>query len=141
MNYQSELLASKNEQLDSLKASVTSSVQKTVKAELKLYSSAAVQGQNQKQALAISTRNPENCCEGSRRTGGQEHGNIMLFGLPEEADEQLNDNLSAVFEAIGEKPRIEASRLGRSGSGTEDRPVKLSLSSSVTVHHILRKAR
>ncbi len=135
---QSELLASKNEQLDSLKASVTSSVQKTVETEFKTYSSAVVQGQDQKQALV-----PGNLKTVVKEVVEQEDRsrNIMVFGLPEEADEQLNDKVSAVFGAIGEKPRIEASRLGRSGSGTKDRPVKVSLSSSVTVRQILRKAR
>ena len=100
---QAELLASKNEQLDSLKASVTSSVQKTVEAEFKTYSSAVVQGQDQKQVLV-----PENLKTVVKEVVEQEDRsrNIMVFGLPEEADEQLNDKVSAVFGVIGENHRL-----------------------------------
>ncbi len=65
----------------------------------------------------------------------------MIFGLKEEETEKICDKVSSVFEAIGERPRIEASRLGKRDNGTQARPVKVTLSSSVTVHQILRKAR
>ncbi len=44
---QDQLINSKDEQLQSLQATVTSSVQNTMKTELKSYSSAVVQGQAQ----------------------------------------------------------------------------------------------
>ena len=39
--------------------------------------------------------------------------NIMVFGLPEVDNEDICDNVGKVFEQLGEKPRVEASRLGK----------------------------
>ena len=42
--------------------------------------------------------------------------NVMIFGLPKVPDEELNSTIRELFQAIGEKPRVEACRLGRSKS-------------------------
>ena len=39
--------------------------------------------------------------------------NIMVFGMSEEAEEDVSDKITAVFEEISEKPRFEAARIGR----------------------------
>ncbi len=65
----------------------------------------------------------------------------MIFGLSEERDEQLCDRVSRVFEEIGEKPRIEACRLGKAPKQGKARPVKVNFSSSLIVNQILVKAR
>ena len=45
-------------------------------------------------------------------------------------------SVSRVFEELGEKPRLEAVRLGKKMQ-SKVRPVKVTLSSSSTVHQIL----
>ena len=67
--------------------------------------------------------------------------NLMVFGLEEEEDEQLADKISDVFQLLGEKPRVEASRVGVKRAGTAIRPVKVSLASANTVHQILIKSK
>ena len=68
--------------------------------------------------------------------------NIMLFGLPEEDNEQLCAKVSEVFEHLDAKPRVEASRLGiKKSKSAAVRPVKVTLSSSTIVQHILVKSR
>ena len=57
----------------------------------------------------------------------------------ESNDEQLCDKGSAVFEELGEKPKVEASRLGMKSCSS--RPVKVTLSSPTIVQQILAKAR
>ena len=44
----------------------------------------------------------------------EEGRSLMVFGLPEEANENLCDKVAAVLQEIGEKPRIEA-REGEEG--------------------------
>ena len=71
--------------------------------------------------------------------------NLMVFGLPEDdsSEENLNAKVVEVFEAVGEKPKIEASRLGikTASSSKKPRPVKVTLSSSTAVRQLLLKAR
>ena len=134
---QSELLASKTDQLQSLQTTVKTSVQDTVKAEFVSYS-AAVQ-KTQTQVLA-----PENLKTVVRNVVEEEDRSrsVIVFGLPESADEQLCDKIGDVFQEIGEKPRIEANRLGKSsGNNGKVRPVKVTLSSSITANQILVKAK
>ena len=69
----------------------------------------------------------------------------MIFGLLEAAEENtqaLNENVTDLFAAIGEKPRVEANRVGKiNADGKRARAVKVTLSSSATVHQLLAKAR
>ena len=57
----------------------------------------------------------------------------MVFGLPEEGEEQLSTRVGQIFQEIGEKPRIEASRLGQKCKPGKARPVKVTVSSSTIV--------
>ena len=63
----------------------------------------------------------------------------MLFGLDKDDDDQLHENISSVFKELGEKPRYNAVRLGLNKHETSSQPVKVSLSSSVSVQQIQRK--
>ena len=100
---QSELLVNKTEQLQSLQTTVKTSVQDTVKAEFVSYS-AAVQ---KTQTLVLA---PDHLKTVVRNVVEEEDRSrsVMVFGLPESADEQLCDKIGDVFQEIGEKPRIEA---------------------------------
>ena len=52
--------------------------------------------------------------------------NIMVFGLPEEENEQLNERVLELFEVLGEKPRLDACRVGKKSieSSSTKRPIK-----------------
>ena len=65
----------------------------------------------------------------------------MIFGKKEEDNEDVSDTVTAVLEDLKEKPRIVECR--RIGTFTRDkcRPIKVKLSSSDAVLHILRKAK
>ena len=52
--------------------------------------------------------------------------NIMIFGLPEDENEKIDDKVTEIFEQLGEKPRTEARRLGKKQASTAFRPVKVS---------------
>ena len=104
---QSELLACKNEQLESLQTSVKSSVGESVKAEFQSYSSVL-------QANCPESQKPvsSEMIKKAVKTVVQEEDrnkNLMIFGLSEQDNEELSTVVSEVFSAIGEKPRIEAS--------------------------------
>ena len=62
--------------------------------------------------------------------------NVIVFGLCEVESEDICAKVTEVFESLGEKPRVEASRLGKK-SGSATRPVKVTLSSSTIVQQIL----
>ena len=64
----------------------------------------------------------------------------MIFNLPEKNDEDINSVVAEVFQAIGEKPRVEASRLGKR-SNKSLRPVKVTVTNPTVVSQILSKAR
>ena len=108
---QSELIECKNEQLESFKTVVTSSVGETVKSEFKTYSSAL-------QANLVQSKQPVNTEELKKAVQAvvQEEDrskNLMIFNLPEQENEEIGLAVAGVFEALGEKPRAEACRLGK----------------------------
>ena len=65
----------------------------------------------------------------------------MIFGLPEKANEDLNGTVNKLLTAIGEKPRIDACRLGKKRLDNKIRPVKVTATSSTVVAQILSKAK
>ena len=136
---QSELLACKNEQLESLQTSVKSSVGESVKAEFQSYSSVL-------QANCPESQKPvsSEMIKKAVKTVVQEEDrnkNLMIFGLSEQDNEELSTVVSEVFSAIGEKPRIEASRVGKLKPGKAVRPVKVTAASATIVNQILAKSR
>ncbi len=66
--------------------------------------------------------------------------NIMIFGLCEEENEQLEYKVSGLFQELGEKPKLTASRVGRSAGAEQCRPVKVVLTNSNNVYQILVKS-
>ena len=136
---QSELLDGKNEQLQMLQHTVKSSVDETVKAELKSYI-ATLTGNAAANQKTIS---PETIKQVVQSVVQEEDRstNLLIFGLPEQAEEQLESVVGEVFLAIGEKPRVEACRLGKRTPGKKTRPVKVTAASSTVVNHVLTKCR
>ncbi len=103
---QSDLLECKNEQLESLKTAVKSSVGESVKAEFQSYSSALKKN-------CETPPTPVNREELKKviHTVVQEEDrsrNVMIFNRPEQENEDLNVTVSEVFQSIREKPRFEA---------------------------------
>jgi hypothetical protein len=138
---QAELLQCKNDQLQSLQATVRTSVEDTVKAEFQTYSNVAAQKNVPQQAI------PHEIVKNIVKSVVQEEDrsrSFMVFNLPEaeedEDQDQLCSKVGEVLQELGEKPKIEASRLGKPDK-TKARPIKVSLSSSVAVNQILAKAR
>ena len=136
---QKELLESKNQQLQMLQNTVKSSVAETVKAEFVTYSAAVQKNRPPSPALA-----PETLKSVVKKVAEEEDRSrsLMVFGLPEEGDEQLRDKVSAVFQEFGEKPRLEASRLGeKKENSTRVRPVRVTLYNTATAKQILAKTK
>ena len=69
---------------------------------------------------------------------------VMLFGLAEEPDEDLEAAVTDVFIQLGEKPRcddvIRLVKMTRTGDSKTARPVKVTLPSSAHVSAVLSKA-
>ena len=135
---QEQLIESKDLQLQSLQTTVKSSVEDTVKAQFKSYSEAVKTQQCESQSLT-----PDTLTTVVRKVVEHEDRskNVMIFGLPEEEEEKLNDKVIDVLEKIGERPRLDACRLGKKKVGGKGRPVKVTLSNSAFISQILRKAR
>ena len=138
IDLQAELLQCKNDQLQSLQTTVKTSVEDTVKAEFQSYSKVVQENLPQP---AISQETVKTII----KTVVQEEDrsrSFMVFNLPEEEEEQLSSKVGEVLQELGEKPRIEVSRLGTPCKDTDKvRPVRVDLSSSVAVNQILAKAR
>jgi hypothetical protein len=67
--------------------------------------------------------------------------NVIIFGKKEEDKEEVSDTVTAVLEDLNEKPLIvECRRIGTLTVG-KCRPIKVKVSSSDAVLHILRKAK
>ena len=138
IDLQAELIQCKNDQLQSLQAAVKNSVEDTVKAEFKSYSRAVQEN------LPQPTIAPE-IVKSIVQTVVQEKDrsrSFIVFNLPDEEEEQLCSKVEEVLQELGEKPVIEACRLGTRRKDTATaRPVKVILSSSVAVNQILAKAK
>ena len=65
--------------------------------------------------------------------------NIMVFGLCEEENEGICTKVSDVLVSLGEKPHVEACRIGKK-SPSATRPIKVYFSSSTIVQQILKKS-
>jgi len=66
--------------------------------------------------------------------------NVVIFGLPEETSENLDDKITDLFGEIEEKPSFEATRVG-TVSDEKSRPVKVYLRNSDIVRRLLGKAK
>ena len=66
---------------------------------------------------------------------------LMVFGLPEKSNEDIKAAVGELFTAIGEKPKIDACRLGKKKPDNAVRPVKVTATSSTVITQILSKAK
>ena len=139
ISVQKELSECKSEKLESMKKVVENSVADSVKEEFKSYSS--VVGNSQPAAAPVIS--PEALKTVVKTVVAEEDRsrNLLVFGLPDDEEEQLEETISEVLETVGQKPKIEVQRLGKKKTSTSTRPVKVRLSSSLIVHQILDNAR
>ena len=66
--------------------------------------------------------------------------NVIVFGLSEEASKDLDIKISNLIEDVEEKPSFEAVRIEKQTDET-NRPVKVCLRNTPTVHRIFLKAK
>ena len=133
---QSVLIESKDQQLLSLQSAVQETVQTTVQQEVQSYSAAVskhsaapnISADSLKQAVKSAIAEED-------RTK-----NVMVFGLCEEEKEQLETKVSGLFQELGEKQKLTASRVGRKAGADKCRPVKVVLTSANNVNQILMKS-
>ena len=133
---QVELLASRTDQMQAVQATVKTTVEDSVKAEIKSYSKVV------QESLPVPTIAHDTVKSIAQAVVQQEDRSrgFMVFNLPEEDDEQLNSKVEEILLELDEKPKIEASRIGQLDS-EKVRAVKVTLSNSVAVSQILAKAR
>lgn len=138
---QADLLKCKDDQLQSLQAAVTTTVQTTVKEEIKSFSAAAAK--NSTGPGPVFSPDSLKKVVKSAIEEDDRRKNVMVFGLAEEEGELLEDKIGVLLQELGEKPRATVSRVGRKSLGSGDktvcRPVKVTLASSTTVNQILMK--
>ena len=127
---QSELLQSKRDQIEYFQ----NGVQSTIKTELKSYSEAVKKSSNEQVTLKKIKTVVKDIVEDRSR-------NIMMFGLEETERENLDYKVRDIFEELKEKPLFRAERVGRKTSEDFDRPVKVSMDSSIIVSDILKKSK
>lgn len=137
---QEELISCKNQQLESVQAAVKATVQETVhdtvKTEIKSFSQ-VVASSSPKVSLTPETlkKTVKDVVEQSDRSR-----NLMVFGLAEEVEEDIVSKLRDVFEELGEKPRVEACRVGAAVTG-KVRAVKVTLGNAALIQQVLAKSR
>ena len=129
------MLECKDKQLKSLQSTVVTTVQATVQKEFKSYSDVV--------ASNTSTSGPV-CTQESRKKAVKtaikkedRSKNLMVFGLGEEDEENIETKIGELFNELGEKPRVvSVNRIGDKNHDTI-RPVKVSFSSSTSANQIV----
>ena len=131
------------EQVIELQGEQLNRVTETVQKDLRTFS--AVVTQNCKTAFASKKiqKAVEKVTHKPVDTGPDRSKNLMVFGLPECEDETesvLKGEVENVFAELGEKPTIEARRVGLKRGGRE-RPVIVKLQSREMLLSLLQKAK
>jgi cob(I)alamin adenosyltransferase len=142
IDLQVDLLASKTDQMQAVQSTVkaeVAGVQTAVKTEIGSWSK-FVQQSTANTATHISPARIKEAVKSAVAEDDRSR-NVIIFGKQEEDNETVSDTVSAVFEDLNEKPRVvECRRIGTISHG-KCRPIKVKLSSSEAVLHILRNAK
>lgn len=139
---QEELLQCKSDELESLRSAVQTTVKSTVETEIKSYGDAVKKNLASTPHASISPQTLKKVVQNVIEVEDRNR-NLLVFGLSELDEEQISERIGDVFLQLGEKPRLEASRLGRKDGSRSGacRPVKVTLASSTQVRQILMKAK
>ena len=137
INLQGELPKCKNDKLLEVSVVVEKAVQQTVKTEIQTYSRAV------EESVAVPQVAVNSVQTAIREAAVEEARNrtLMIFGLEEGTGEQLSDQVSNLFEHLGEKPRHESLRLGVKCSAGKHRPVKVKLPTPDHANRISKQAK
>ena len=137
---QNRLIEKQEEQLNSVKSTVekemksySSAVKSTVKSEMEPYSSTVAK------SCAFGTKKLQAVVQkvADKKERSQ---NVIIYGLVEEPNEQLQMRVENILADIGEKPVVkDCCRIGRSHANAT-RPVNFSLSSQAHVTQVLKNA-
>ena len=146
INLQKKLIDAKELQVKKLQDVVKSEVS-TVKNEMKTFSSVLQEEmKNQSSevtknfASVVSVKKIGDAVKNAAEKEGRNR-NLVVYGVAEEAEEQLKSRVENILENTGMKPRIvECSRLGRVHDGNI-RPVKVMLESVNTAREVLRNSK
>ncbi len=139
---QSELLKSKDAELQSVKTAVQETVHTSVQEGIKTYSSVVTSN-----VSSVPVFTPDILKKAVRTAIVEEDRskNLIIFGLAEKEGGCIDQDVSELFLELGEKPRVQAvNRLGvrRKESveaGSNCRPVKVTLASATSVSQILTR--
>jgi hypothetical protein len=133
INLQSKLLNSKNEQL----LSIQTTVQNTVQEGIRSYNDVV----SEKTPTPVFTQDTLRKAFQGVVEEEDRSRNLMLFGVEETpAEGDITDKVSEVFQQLGMKPRMEATRVGQGAAG-KCRAVKVTFTSSTIARQILIKAK
>ena len=130
-----------NEQLVSFTKIVGEKVE-SVSNEVRSYSQAVKSNVAVTPAVSLSSADVTTAVKTALIDRADEEGrdcNVLLFGLEETEGEKLGEKVSAVFQAVGEKPKFEAKRFGTAKPG-QSRPVKAVFRNSTVAKSVLMKA-
>ena len=142
---QRDLLAEKDRQLTELRTSVVESVENTVKEGFKSY----------KDVLQESCTAPSSKLQTELKTvvksvfeEEDRSRSFMLFGLREEAEEDISGKVCDVLLQLNLKPKVDVPRIGSSVQSTSQdsanrrpRPVKVTVASSAIVKEVMSRAK
>lgn len=137
ISLQEQIIDNKDKQLDAVQTVVKSSVESNLKEQFKSYSEAAAE--NVMVCQADSLADPATLKKMVKSVVLEEDRsrNVIIFGLPEQKGENVEERVQEVFQEIGLKPTLQATRVGKIRKDTTKRPVQVSLSSHSVVHQVL----
>ena len=138
---QDKLLENKDEHIKTLESSVEKTVHNTVEREIKSYSDVVSKSGGSTEGSVVTPDTLKLAVKSAMKEEDRSR-NVIVFGLSEEEGEQVEKKVSKLFADLGEKPSIQATRIGRkSADSAANRPVKVVLSNSTSAHQILLKAK
>ena len=124
IHLQQHVIASKEQSMISVTSAVTESVSETVKAEIRSYSDVLKESCSETQLISSDALKSALKCAVQEEDRSK---HLMVFGLPEEENENLKCKVGEVFTQLGVKPVTESCRVGKTGNMQRPRPVKVSL--------------
>ena len=141
ISLQEQLISCKDKQLEGVETVVKSSVENNLKEQFKSYSEAAAE--NVMVCKSDSLTDPDTLKKVVKSVVQEEDRsrNVVIFGVSERKEENIEEPVKYVFEVIGLKPHLQAGRVGKTKKDNSKRPVKVSLSSASSVYQILSQAR
>ena len=135
ISLQEQIISINDKQLGAVETVVKSSVESNLKEQFKSYSEAVAE--NVMVCPTEGFADPATLKKVVKSVVQEEDRsrNVVIFGLPEKKNENVEERVQEVFQEIGLKPTLQANRVGKISEKSK-RPVKVFLSSSIAVHQI-----